>query len=506
MDDLLKRKISQYFLLHSKDYVIDDITYNDLNLDNVYEKINKTSSSLGEEVLYSMLRTPVFDKNILDKREEDIVKYSSNIEERNYIQRILSNLSKLKKISVFEYLSHIGNVKQISFLSKIIATILILISVVLLFVNTTVGIICLAISYCINIIRYFKLRDNITPYLISVSYLSKAVSLGSKIPVINKENLNKIRFLKFGGLFLGTVSGATVNNGSGNPLDIIIDFIKMGFHYDIIKFYSLAKKISLNYENIDEYLTQLGYIDACISIGLYRESLSAYCVPNIVEGSDKSYIRIQNLYHPLLNNPVVNDIYTENGVLLTGANASGKSTFLRSVAINALFAQTIHTCNCSLYEAPMFKVISSMSVSDNITKNESFYIAEVKALKRIIDMVSGSDSIKSLCFVDEVLRGTNTKERIASSTNILKYLNDRTICFAATHDIELTYLLNNEFDNYHFDEDVCEEDISFSFKLKEGRAQSTNAIKLLKVMKFPEKIIADSFNLIENGFDMENLK
>ncbi len=505
MDDLFKRKISQYFLLHSDDYVIDDITYNDLNLDNVFEKINKTSSSLGEEVLYSILRTPVLEKDVLDNRETDIQYYSDNKDKRIHNQKLLSNLSKLKKISVFEYLAHIGQVKPISFFSKILATLLLIVSAVLIFVNTTVGIILFAVSYCINVIRYFKLRDNIIPYLISVSYLSKAVSLGEKIPNINKDNYRKIHFLKYGSLFIGTVSGATVNNGSGNPLDIIIDFIKMGFHYDIIKFYSLANKISSNYENIDKYLSELGYIDACISISLYRESLNEFCIPNILDNKEQ-YIKINGLYHPLLNKPVSNNIVANGGILLTGANASGKSTFLRAVALNVLFAQTIHTCCCLEYNAPTFRIISSMSVSDSITKNESFYIAEIKALKRIIDASDISDSVKVLCFVDEVLRGTNTKERIASSTNILRYLNERALCFAATHDIELTYLLEEHFTNYHFDEDVCEKDISFSYKLKTGRAQSTNAIKLLKVMDFPSNIINDSLQLIENGFDTENLK
>ena len=84
---------------------------------------------------------------------------------------------------------------------------------------------------------------------------------------------------------------------------------------------------------------------------------------------------------------------------------------------------------------------------------------------------------KVLCFVDEVLRGTNTVERIAASTQILKSLcHPGVLCFAATHDIELTELLQKDFDNYHFEEDIRDGDIFFNYRIKEGRATTRNAI------------------------------
>jgi len=497
MDNLTKRKISQYFLLHHTDYEIDDITYNDLNFDDVFECINKTSSSLGEEVLYSILRQPLMDMSKLNEREVEIQKYIDNPKETRKIIKELKDLSKLKKVSVFEYLQHIGNVEKISLFQKILATLFILLSVGLLFVNTTIGIIVLAVAYSFNLVRYFKLRDKIVPYLISVSYLSKAVAIGDRIPNINRERYSKIHFLKNGAFLIGNVNGATVNNGNGNPFDIIIDFLKMGFHFDIIRFYSLSKKIASNYQDIDDYLAELGYMDAYISIGEYRKTLSYYSLPDLNEELDRMIIN--EVYHPLLNNPVANSIEVSDSILLTGANASGKSTFLRAVAINTIFAQTIHTCPCREYKAPFFKVISSMSLTDSISKNESFYVAEVKAVKRIIDLADSSDNMKVLCFIDEVLRGTNTKERIASSTSILRYLNDKCICFGATHDIELTYLLEDKYKNYHFDEQVCSDDISFSYKIKQGRASSTNAIKLLKVMNFPKEITENADLLADNG-------
>ena len=112
-------------------------------------------------------------------------------------------------------------------------------------------------------------------------------------------------------------------------------------------------------------------------------------------------------------------------------------------------------------------------------------------MKRIIDAAKAGEEI--ICFVDEVLRGTNTVERVSASTEILKSFADGNIsnvlCFAATHDIELTHLLEEWYGNYHFEEQIKDDDILFNYKLNSGRATSRNAISLLKVMGYDDEII-----------------
>jgi DNA mismatch repair ATPase MutS len=95
--------------------------------------------------------------------------------------------------------------------------------------------------------------------------------------------------------------------------------------------------------------------------------------------------------------------------------------------------------------------------------------------------------------VDEVLRGTNTVERVSASTEILKSFADdkerNVLCYAATHDIELTHLLEEWYGNYHFEEQIVDDDVLFNYELNSGRATSRNAISLLKVMGYDEEII-----------------
>ena len=121
----------------------------------------------------------------------------------------------------------------------------------------------------------------------------------------------------------------------------------------------------------------------------------------------------------LITKPVKNSIQARKGVLLTGSNASGKSTFLKMVAVQAILAQTVYTCLAKEYEADTFVIASSMSLRDNLESGESYYIVEIKSIKRILDLTS-QETYPVLCFVDEVLRGTNTVERIAASSRILQ--------------------------------------------------------------------------------------
>ena len=183
----------------------------------------------------------------------------------------------------------------------------------------------------------------------------------------------------------------------------------------------------------------------------------------------------------------------------------GKSTFLKTVAINAILAQTINTCTADGYRAPFYRIYSSMALRDHLESGESYYIVEIKALKRILEEAEKISGLPVLCFVDEVLRGTNTVESIAASTQILKSLGKKQIlCFAATHDIELTDLLDNYYLNYHFEEEVRDGDIFFPYRLFPGKATTRNAIRLLELIGYDETIITQANRMaeefVENGY------
>ena len=137
-----------------------------------------------------------------------------------------------------------------------------------------------------------------------------------------------------------------------------------------------------------------------------------------------------------------------------------------------------------------------MAINDALERSESYFIVELKSIKRIIDESENKGAL--LCIIDEVLRGTNTVERIAASSQVLKSLKkENVICFAATHDVELTYILDGIYRNLHFEENIEGDDVKFDYILREGRTTSRNAIKLMEVLGFDSDTVKKSHELVE---------
>ena len=130
-----------------------------------------------------------------------------------------------------------------------------------------------------------------------------------------------------------------------------------------------------------------------------------------------------------------------------------------------------------------------MALKDDLESGESYFIVEIRSLKRVLDAAKEEGKAPVFLCVDEVLRGTNTTERISASAEILLALSKLPMqIFAATHDLELTELLNGIYTNYHFSETVEGDDVKFSYLLTKGPADSRNAIRLLRLMGYDPSI------------------
>lgn len=507
--------ISMYYKKHEKPHQIDDITWHDLNMDDIYQKINFSHSSAGDEYLYYRLRTPMQTKEEMERFEEHVDFFMTHEKERVAMQMQFHRLGRMRKYSVYEYLDYLELLGERNSMKYYLAVALVIVSIVLMFFSVPVGVCVLLVVLCRNMIHYYKEQKEIEPYITSFRYIAKLLEAAEKIgkePIgeIEKEReemLGQVKAMEHFKrnsfiVFTGSASGAGL--ASGNILEAIFDYLRMIFYLDLMKFNQMLQVVRTHISEIDRIYTLIGELETAVVVGEYRMNLREdYCIPEFLEENEaeSGYLAVKGLYHPLLNDPVKNDITVEKGVLLTGSNASGKSTFLRGVALCAIMAQTLHTCMAHSYQSTMFRIYSSMSLQDDLVSGDSYYMVEVKSIRRILENVKAAEKDKKqvLCFVDEVLRGTNTVERIAASTQILKALSgSHVICFAATHDVELTKLLANDYDNYHFEEEILEDDIFFPYRLKNGPATTRNAIALLKMLGYDEKLVKDAEHLSEN--------
>lgn len=481
---------------------IDDITWNDCDMDQIFEQMNLTQSSAGEEYLYGMLRNPQLSVDKLEGLEEKIQYYMSEKEERLQMQMSLWKLGHTGKYSIYDYIRYISEGKREKNTRHYLMFGLLIAAFGSIFINTTFGVCALIVVACMNIVSYLNHKKQMTSFLTGFSYVGRLMETTDEILKNHRQQDEMFQKLQQERKALEPFAKhantlVRMNASSGNPLSMVFDYVRMLTHLDLISFNNMMAVLQEHQNGVLYLLDMIGFLDSVIAIGAFRMSLKTWCVPELTEGMDAT-MQMKDAYHPLLKNPVCNDILCKRGVLVTGSNASGKSTFLKTVALNAILSQTIHTAVASEYQGGLYQIYSSMSLRDNITGGESYYMVEIKALKRIVDEVEQDREHPLLCFVDEVLRGTNTVERIAASTQILKRLSQRGIyCFAATHDIELTHLCGDVYDNYHFKEEIDGKDVVFSYKLLNGRAESRNAIKLLGMIGFEDQLITEAESLAE---------
>lgn len=495
----MKAATGMYEWHKGESFNIDDITWNDIDGDRLYKAINHCYSSAGDEYFYYRMRTPVLTENRDDfRKNEEIYAYmKEHEEERIKFQLLFARMGRTGKFSLYRYLEYLCELpgkKAIVFIWPWILTIL---GIIMLFINVHIGLIILAFVIVYQNVTYMKKKKDIEPYLVSFQYILRMLDTAEKVakvvPEVWKAEGEELKSLRkslkdISGSNIWFVSSDYSANAATDIVSGILMFFKMLTHVDLFIFYRMLGTVSTHTDEIDRMNMILGKMETDISVSAFRQALDYYAVPVF---TDKG-MKIEEAIHPLISEPVANSFEISKGMLLTGSNASGKSTFLKTVAICALLAQTIQTVPAREYVAERYRIFSSMSLRDDLESGESYYMVEIRSIKRILEAVE-EDDVKVLCFVDEVLRGTNTVERIAAASEIMRsFSGENMLCFAATHDIELTQLLADVYDNYHFEEEIENNDILFPYKLLKGPANTRNAIKLLSLMGYPDSLIENA--------------
>lgn len=493
-------QISHFFENYSEgENVIDDITWHDLDMDRIFRSINNTHSSVGQECLYRMMRVLTDDSGILNDRERKINYFAEHEDERVKTAATFAHMGYCRSISYFDYVYMLSQISPNSNISHIMANVFNIVSlIILIFFNAPAGIGLLILSIGYSVGSYYKMLADIKPYFSCIKIIVRMLDSSRDLRKLNISVLDndcealaayekELGFLSKNSVFLS--SSASVD---GSIASVVMDYLKMFTHIDIIVFNNIISKMQNLTDSVIGFSKIMGDIESCMAIASFRaymDSTDKQWTRPVLNSGTNMFMSAKELTHPLIENAVANSIIAERGVLITGSNASGKSTFIKTVAINAILAQTINTVCAQSYEANFCRVYTSMALKDNLEGNESYYMVEIRSLKRILDACSNTE-MPVLCMVDEVLRGTNTIERIAASSQILKTLSrPHILMFAATHDIELTDILKDCYDNYHFQEEVSENDVIFNYRLYQGPATTRNAIKLLKIMGYDDDIV-----------------
>ena len=467
---------------------VDVITWGDLDMDKVFNRINSCQTSVGEEYLYNCLHELPLNNEALTQRESLIKFFTDNPDARLDVQTLLAlrmgkedyhGLASLMFADDIALLKHRHLYTALGILPLILPLVLI--------VSVPIGVISLIASFVVNMMVHYRTKRQVATETPSIKYLTNMLRCSKKLSKIKAlETLPVISEIKRYYKRLKSVKRNVPASSSmvGELMDASFEYINIMFLYDIRKYNKFMKTIKSRSKEFHALYRAIGEIDMSICISSFRQSLPEFALP---EFSAKSGMEFTDIYHPLIPSPVTNSRNINNNSIITGSNASGKSTFIKALAINGILAQTINTCAAKAFKTRLSLIATSMVMRDDLSAGDSYFIVEIKSLKRILDLVQ---EYPCTCFIDEILRGTNTVERIAASAAVLEYIGEKdALCVAASHDIELTRILANSYDNYHFREQVTDNEIVFDYKLNDGPSTTRNAIKLLGFMAFESQIV-----------------
>ncbi len=481
---------------------VDDITWSDLDMNLVFHRINACLTTPGEEELYNRLRS-------LQSTEEDWEAALAALEKdpatRLRLQALLAHVGKSSENGLPDLLQKPDSYRLPCAFLFSIAPILPLAAASLFFLPVTpgLGIVALIPALLANLALYYWGEKRLMGRLHTMRYARALLWFAKKVSRMNMPGLEKQQdavktaarpFSRLHRAF----SAATQEGMSAGDLMAVMSLFQAFFLTELRAYNRVMSSVARHTAELCDLYRAIGRLDLLISTLSFRKSLQVCCLPRFHGGMN---LLAEDIVHPLLQNGVGNSAQFHRGVLLTGSNASGKSTFIKALAVNAVLAQALNTCTAAAFALPRARVISSMALRDNLSGGESYFVVEVKSFRRILNAVNQSPC---LCFVDEILRGTNTVERIAASAAVLKSLQTgSSLCVAATHDIELTALLNGEYDNFHFKEEIEGKGITFDYKLREGPSRTRNALLLLEAYDFPPHVIQEATAMV-TGFEREH--
>jgi hypothetical protein len=275
-----------------------------------------------------------------------------------------------------------------------------------------------------------------------------------------------------------------------NPvLQIAINVI---FPVDYLLNFLFTKHTALLLKQLPQWLDVWHKLDGLSALANFSQLHQDYTFPQIEKNKDSdkndNILDVKKMGHPLINESgrIDNNFSLSVGneiALITGSNMSGKSTFLRTVGINIVLAYAGGAVCASHFRVKMLKLLSCINISDSLGEGISYFYAEVKRLKLIIEQQ------KSVFFlIDEIYRGTNNRERLIGSRAIIsKLASKHNVGIISTHDLELTTMEKeiSTLHNYHFRDMVADGKMSFDYKLHEGPCPTTNALKIMKAEGLP---------------------
>ena len=460
---------------------------------SVFQLLNRTISFNGRNILSSYLKKKSDSKSIIERQEavqslkdekELVFNFKASAWTKGLEYETIQNLSQWKDVDVKTY--------------PLIINVL--------------GFLSFATTSLLAYLGHVSLIIPLSAFILNMGLIGQKNKDFSKVyMVLNKQNnalkvlFDLIRFIQYSKTDKGQITAhkGYLNESKANDkikqlnqlftllearLNLVVATLLNGlFLFDNLTVYRLNKWKKENGGHVQEWLRIVGEFDALVSLStLAFNQQENTCFASIQTENDYQF-SVSNLQHPLIpqSKRIGNEFSIESNndlFLITGSNMAGKSTFLRSVGINMILAQTGGVVFADQMSYKPMNLFTSMRIFDSIQSGASTFFAEVDRIKSILDKAKAEPIF---ILLDEILKGTNSKDKYTGSKALIEQLSGlQTSGFIATHDLALGSL-SDEYSNIHnrrFEVEIKEGEFIFDYKLKKGVCQTMNATELMKKM------------------------
>ncbi|MBX3239531.1 MAG: hypothetical protein KIT80_19770 [Chitinophagaceae bacterium] len=463
---------------------------------SLYHLLNRCTTKHGMERLASILKHPLDGSTITD-RQQALTVFAKQPEPRQLIiaYGLLNEQEEGNLYSIFEWLESGQNLHRKKWL-QIVRWIIPL--------------------YAITGLLYYLATDNLGWLLTGVAagwlvtgihakYIHRQHLLISKkqsilnqyariLQTFNSVQAGDSRLLKdlreiSGGAYSAIGKLSRLSSAFDQRLNLVVNLVINSFFlYDMQCILRLDAWKEQHRKDFDNWLRAVGDIECLNAQATFLFNNPQYRLPQLSDAG-QLYIRATQMGHPLIaeGERVANDFEAGNPdsmLLVTGSNMSGKTTFLRTLGVNLILAQSgAPVCATSFVFRPMH-IYTSIRVSDSLQEHTSYFMAELKRLQHIIEQLK--KGIPALVLIDEILRGTNSEDKTYGSQEFVRQLIQyNCITLFATHDLVLSTLearYPGVISNYCFESTIQDDRLYFDYKLQRGVAKNKNASFLMKQM------------------------
>lgn len=499
----MKNLISYYHDYASrKESIMHKSVYNDLDIETFFSMLDHTCSYIGKQYLYYLLRQD--SQSNIQQFEHIINKFmddqSWNIKIRNILAKT-SNQEAGYICSLFSYPIQTMGQRTINIIG-IIRFLPFLFTILTIATHQVIWLYILVPALFIHFYLHYSNKKQIYSYYYAIPQTIRLLNQAELLikedllnsineSLLNQSDLRKMR------RHLAMFNISIKLDGEiailAYTLTELLNIFFLGEYYTINK-----SLVHLNHKKqmLEDTFRLVGIVDVLYSIARLREQLPYYSIPQHIPSN--KYAVMEDIYHPMVKNAVANSIHLQGkSVLIVGSNMCGKTCFIRTIGLNLIAAKVLNTSFSHTFSMNLnTRLFTSIQHVDKLLEGNSLFFQEAIDIKTMLDESSQKEC---LFLIDEPFSGTNTIERVAICTSVLKSLaHSGNIVCVTTHDIELQNILADEYNCYYFSGKITDKQFLFDYVLHKGKTSERNAISILKLCGYPSRIIQSASEIIKS--------